>query len=353
MRGGNNFFTDKWIIYVYPHKSSFIEQDINLLKNYTPVKENTYPWNNKIFTPIFLIAQFFFFLFNIWRAKAVFISFGGYWSLIPVFFSRITRKKVYIIINGTDAAFIPELNYGSLGKFPLKYFCKYSYMFATKLLPVSDSLIKTVNDFNPELKYKTQGIKYFFPKLKTPIEVIYNGCDTNFWKPVLLKREPKTFLTVFSTNQFSLKGGDLILNVAHSFPECTFYIAGSTKPSNINKVPINVYFLGKQSKEELRKLYSKTSFYFQLSSFEGFGCSLAEAMLCKAIPIGSKVNLLPKIIDNAGFILERKDVGLLKELLNNILHKNDIEILRDRTRNRIIQTFNLDLRKKKLLTLIS
>src|SRR5690606_37520679 len=136
-------------------------------------------------------------------------------------------KKVFIITHGTDCASIPEINYGSLRISLLKRICDFSYRRATAIFPVSESLIETELLFDPEITSKKQGLLHRFPGLQTPMEVIYNGLDENQWTlPTDGKRIENSFLAVMSTNQFILKGGDLILEIAKKYPNCSFYFAG-------------------------------------------------------------------------------------------------------------------------------
>ncbi len=221
---------------------------------------------------------------------------------------------------------------------------------ASKLLPVSSSLIKTKNTYYSDDKFSFQGYKHFFPKINTENKVVPNGCDSNFWmRDTNEKKEENTFIAVLSNEQFFLKGGDVIINIAKLFPKQKFYIAGCNTPK-IEKTD-NVHFLGKVSPEKLRELYSKCQFHFQLSVFEGFGCALAEAMLCECIPIGSSVNIIPEIIGDTGFILEKRDVVALKKTVKKALAIEDKKALEQKARARIIDKYPMDKRERELFSL--
>lgn len=339
------------LILVIPFMSSFIESDIDILKGGYNVRVNTYNWKNKSLAPFYLLAQFFYFIRYILFTKKIVIQFGGYWSLLPVVFGKIFGKPVFIILHGTDCASIPQLNYGSLRIPLLKSFIGLSYKLATRLLPVSQSLVEVNNSYVLDSGYSKQGFKYFFPNLKTEYEVVSNGLDTEFWiEQKEIERDKKAFLSVFSKAQFLLKGGDLIIQLAKEFEDYKFYLAGISRDDYEGEVPSNVVFLGKLSKEELRDNYSSVKYYFQLSVIEGFGLSLAEAMLCGCIPIGSSVNAIPSIIGNTGFILEEKNIDKLIDLINNITSSHKTLESGVNARKRIIKEFNLLDRKEKLLS---
>jgi len=159
-------------------------------------------------------------------------------------------------------------------------------------------------------------------------------------------------LAVFSTSQYVLKGGDLILQLARKFPECKFYIAGTDKSAFLKTDIRNLIFLGKLSAIELRNYYNKCTFYFQLSIFEGFGCALSEAMLCGCIPIGSSVNIIPEIIGNSGFILGKKDITGLENIIRKVLMIENKNTLRKMARERIKNNYNIKKREQELVSLI-
>jgi glycosyltransferase involved in cell wall biosynthesis len=177
--------------------------------------------------------------------------------------------------------------------------------------------------------------------------------ETEFWKPSdKIPKEENRFIAVFSESQYLLKGGDLILALAIHFPDIKFYIAGTDKNSSNISIPTNVNFLGKISAKELRVEYQKSQFHLQLSNFEGFGTSLCEAMLCECIPIGSSVNIIPEIIGNSGFVLYRKDISELSEIVEKALVAKNKKELGQRARESIINRYGFRKRRKILLETI-
>ena len=337
----------KEILFVYPKKVSFIDLDIKLLSSEFKVFKNYYSWDKKIFVPFFLFHQFFLVLFKVRNYHAIIISFGGYWALIPTLLGKLFRKPVYIIIHCSDAVSFPEINYGSFRKKILSIVLNLCYKMADRLLPVSESLVYTENSFYKKNIILKQGFSVELPNLKTPYSVIYNGFDLEKW--YLSNNKQNTFIAVFSESQFELKGGDLILAIADSFPNYNFKIVGLKTPDFIEHKPVNVQFMGRKSSEELALEYSLAKYYFQLSSFEGFGCSLCESMLSGCIPIVSSVNILPLIVGDTGYILEERSVDKLKKLINSVV--SSIEI-KPSPRMRIINQFSMEKRKVKLIKTI-
>lgn len=340
------------IVFVAPFLNSFIKNDLDLLSREFTVKTNTYRWDKKTATPLYLIHQFFFFLFRTPSISAVVIQFGGYWSFIPALFGKIYNKPVFIILHGTDCASLPSINYGSFRKIVLRLFCKLSYKFATKLLPVSDSLIKTTNTYSNNKQEELQGVYNHFPKLTTSFTTISNGLEIKKWNTAEPTKEKKSFVSVFTNAQFILKGGDLILQAAENNKSCKFYMVGVNKLDHIKTVPANVFLLGRLEFTELHKYYQKSRFHLQLSIFEGFGLALCEGMLNQCIPIGSSVNAIPHIIGSTGYILEERSLEALQLVINKALTIDNHEELGKAAKERITTLFPIEKRQAKLIETI-
>lgn len=348
------------LLFIYPSNSSFIQNDIDFLSKKYTVISNTYKWQKKALLPLYLICQFIFLMIKTPSSKAIFISFGGYWSLLPVIFGKLYKTPVFIILNGTDCVSFPNYNYGSLRKPLLRFFIKYSYKLATKLLPVSESLVITDYTYDTTCKYKKQGFKYFFPSLKTPFKVIYNGFNINFWKQNNKVKKQNSFITVAAVSNpitFKLKGLDKFIMLATKFKESEFTIIGISDEmqKGIVNFPKNVKCYNFLSPEKLRELYQQHEFYLQLSINEGFGCSLCEAMLCGCIPIGSNVGIISTIIDNAGFIIDKNEDELMINTLQNalILSKDKKIKLSNIANNHIVDNYASEFREQQLTEVLN
>ncbi len=312
-------------------------------------------WSNPKKLVFNWFLQKLFLLKNIRNSEAIIISFAGYFSLIPVIFGKIFGIKTLLILNGTDCVSFPEYNYGSLRKPLLKFFIKYSQKWATKLLPVDSSLMYQEHSFDENVTIKKQGVKAFFPNIKTPFSVIPNGFDTQFWncKNTFSKRQG--FITVVSTNNKStsiFKGVDLILEIAKNYPNQQFTIVGmSEEVQQQFDTTENVNFYSFVQKEVLRELYCKHQFYTQLSVNEGFGCALSEAMLCGCIPMVANSGALPNVAGKNAFIVNHKTVESIKNTIEKVLNlsKTEKETLSNDSRKHILTNFGIKKREELFL----
>ena len=342
----------KKVLLIIPFINQFIQKDIDFLESEFSLTISNQNWKIKPLVPFFLIFQLLQMIFIVPGTDKIVIQFGGFWSLIPCVVGRLFKKPIAIILHGTDCASIPNLNYGSLRKKLLKRICRISYKKASILLPVSDSLIQSKNEYNSS--YSNQGIKYHFPNLNTPYLVIPNGLNETFWncESSSIKDENRC-IAVFSKSQFYLKGGDLIIELAKHFPKIKFQIVGIDDNDNLHSAPDNVAFSGRLNHFELRKAYREAQFHFQLSLFEGFGLSLCEAMLCECIPIGSSVNMIPQIIGDTGFILNQKKLDLLIDIMKKAIATTNKEDLGKKARQRIVENFNESIRRELLINCVN
>ncbi len=338
------------LIMMYVSLSTFTKRDIFILSDAFEVTAYHFNTAPKWRLPLAFIKQFFYLLFRVRRLHTIVTQSAGYLSFLPVIFGKIFNKKIIIIAIGTDCAKLPEINYGAHNKPLLSWFTRFSFRYATRILPVHKSLEQTTYSYT-DVKYPAQGIRAFVKKIKTPIIEVPNGYDTNKWQLTDEIRTPNSFLTVslaIDKIGYYRKGIDMIIAMAKAFPNFTFTIVGKvvlqeTCPTNVNLIP-NV------PQEELLKIYNTHAYYLQLSMFEGFPNALCEAMLCGCIPIGSAVAGIPDIIGDKGYILEKKEPQILVELLNNLKNNSFTPKL---VRSQIADNFPIERRKRELVGEVS
>jgi len=86
------------LTYFYPHASTFILRDIDLLAKDYQVQPYEFSVRTKWKVPFEFLKQLFFLIF---KAKGSFFvcHFAGYASLLPVLFGRIIGKKVFVLFS--------------------------------------------------------------------------------------------------------------------------------------------------------------------------------------------------------------------------------------------------------------
>ena len=307
---------------------------------------------SKLHTPLSFVSQLLFLLGNIGKADLLIVQFAGYHSLLPALLGKIFNIPCLIIVGGTDAHYFPGIGYGNWQKNVLKTFTALSFRLCTHIAPKHSSLINSAYSYEPS-EPNQQGIFARLPQLKTPYTEITNGYDTVKWHCTSQKKK-NTFITVSGAWEYhfqqQLKGIDLILQVAPSFPDCEFIILGVDNANRIQTTLTNVKIFPGVKNEELINIFSACEFYMQLSIAEGFPNALCEAMLCECIPIGSAVFSIPEIIGDGGFVLENRNPVQLKLLIKKAI-QSEKELLKKKARLRITEDYTLQIRKQKLLGL--
>ena len=335
------------IALIAPIESGFIKSDAELLESVFRVRRMVQPWPVKHLLPVNFIVQFIRLLFTVPGCEAIVVQFAGYHSVLPVVFGRLFRIPVLLILHGTEAASLPELRYGNLRGGWLRRATAFSLRRATRLLPVSASIIESANTYSGS----AQGVSVHLPDCRTPYTVVSNGLAIDFWSPSADgDRNPLRCCAVFATRQFTLKGGDLLIELARRMPQLEIAIAGAEAPTG--DLPENIRFLGRCDREALRSLYRSSSIHFQLSRYEGFGLALCEAMLCGCIPIVSSVNILPEIAGQEGYVLKHTNTDELVALVNTALNDHPHEVRRKNARNAIIDRYSLNQRRDALIAAV-
>ncbi len=340
---------------------SFILRDLDVLQKDGFRISRTSHSTVKANVPAMLLLQFVLEPFALLRSDRLIVHFGGWHALIPLFWARVLRRPSILFLHGTDCASIPEINYGNHRKQPLAWITSMCYRFAGKLAPVHESLVKrtdryTFSDtlFNAtESQPSEQGVLHFVPDLRTPIDVVHHGFNPERW-PMSGENDPNVLITVgfdlHTARIRKLKGIDVILAVAERFPDRRFVLVGfDQEPSD--SLPLNVEVHGRVGREELIRHYQKAGYYLQLSLSEGFGCALAEAMLCGCIPVVSRAGAPPFIVGDHGAIVESRTIDEVENTLLRLFASYDATAHQS-AREHVASKFALDRRAAGLLRLL-
>ena len=304
------------IVYSFPVRTAFIERDLEMIRPHAAIKDLEFT-QSAFKLPFYLVGQFFQLLWYLPSTSQYLCFFGGYHCILPVVFGKIFGKKCTIQAGGTDCINMPEIGYGNFRKKWLRMATVFSFKNCSLILPVAEALVSQHYNYDPRINPK-QGLLQLIPGLKTPIQVIPNGFDTEFWKELGMERVKHSFISV-ATHTSTLtralvKGYDLIEQLAASNPEWSFTLVGD---ADYRALSPNIRVLGKERPAALVQLYNTHEFYLQLSSSEGFPNALGEAMACGCIPIGSAVGAIPEIIGDTGLLLKRKELGTLQTLIQD------------------------------------
>ena len=90
--------------------------------------------------------------------------------------------------------------------------------------------------------------------------------------------------------------------------------------------------------------------YVQVSAHEGFGCALAEAMLCGCVPVVTDRGAIPEVVGETGFYVKYDSP---RETAARILEGTGSSELASRVaRDRISRLFPLEKRREALVNAV-
>jgi len=279
------------------------------------------------------------------RSDLVFSWFAGKYSAIAVVCCKLFNKKSVIVAGGYDVVYRPDINYGA-------FISARGRLNSTIALEHADFVVSISKSNQRELLEKLTPKKNVLIYNGVPVDEFYGG-----------NKKESMILTVgeVSKSNWKRKGLDNFVAMAEYFHENKFkgkfVICGQIQGNMIRKVSSinlpNLKFTGWVPDSELLRYYQRAKIYLQLSRHEGFGISVAEAMLCECIPIVSDQGALPELIGECGIVApECVNLPLkattIKYVLNDKIHA-DFDLI---ARSRIIYNFSLKKREEELLKLL-
>lgn len=263
-----------------------------------------------------------------------FASWNSFWALL---LAKIMRKGSVLVIGGYDLANLPEANYGHQRGGLLKWISRFAIKMATVLLTNS---YYSQKEAERNAKVPPQRVR-----------VIYHGVPDPFGSLPQIPRE-RMALTVGNVDWPNLKrkGLEPFVRAAACLPDVQFTLVGAWKDDSIEYLrsiaSSNVTFSGRVSDEELLDYYRQASVYVQASLHEGFGLSVAEAMLAGCIPVTTCAGSLPEVVGDCGVYCQSTDSDALALAIQSAFDCPNL--FRHESRKRILSNFPL-LRRKQIL----
>lgn len=320
----------KKILYCFAGNSVFGYRDVEMFSQVYDVSVCHYEIGKTKMSKLYS-----FFLYNIcvlskiFAVKAVIINFGAWHAVFPVLLSKILGKKSMIILGGFDAGNIPPLNYGVFhSPSALQWWMRKTYHWVNFLCPITNVLLSDNNKYADSKGHGFKvGLLHFIPDVAYKIKIIQREIDKLYWviNEKINKKDILAIAYIYHEQTILVKGYDLIIECAKLMPEQKFTLAGFS-PNMLQKYqkecPPNISLLGFQTRESARVLYQNHRVYLMPSMTESLGQALCEAMLCGCLPIGSRVGIIPDLIQNTSFIIDKKDKYALKNCIEIALRSD-------------------------------
>jgi glycosyltransferase involved in cell wall biosynthesis len=320
------------ILFVHNYRSRFVEVDLTLLQGRYDVTECCLPslWVNAA---------------EIWKQVAshdlILGWFASWHSFLPLLFSKVQHKPSVLIIGGYDIASIPEIRYGHQRGGLRRLISRRAMGLASCLLT--------------NACYSRQEAEQNANIPRERIHVVYHAVD-DFFGALPSGIRARMALTVGIVKQSNLhrKGHEQFVRTAALVPDVEFVMMGEWQDGAINHLRSiatpNVTFTGWVDDDTLMKYYRSASVYVQASRHEGFGLTVAEAMLAGCIPIVTTAGALPEVVGDCGVYVSSDEPTALAQAVKHALTFS--YGARERARARILSEFSIRQRAGRFYELI-
>jgi glycosyltransferase involved in cell wall biosynthesis len=233
---------------------------------------------------------------ELWRAvgecDVVVGWFASWHTALALRFASARGKPSVLIFGGFDTAAMPEIGYGSQRGGVRRRLVSSTAHRATRLITNSNYSLT-------EIERNVDGVD------PARVSVVHHGIPDRFGD---LDGRPRRRLALTVGAVYSLnlerKGHRPFVQAARELPDVEFVLAGEwwdhTGERLAADAAANLRVTGRLSDEDLDALFASASVYVQASLHEGFGLSLAEAMLAGAVPVVTSAGALPEVVGETG-----------------------------------------------------
>jgi len=321
------------VLFIYRSLQTFVKKDLEMLKKHFDVKVIHY------LGPKSLPIIWFKILKGTLWADITFSWFANIHAFLAVAFSKMLEKKSIVVTGGYDVVKMPEINYGLMSAHIANFLPRWSFNLADRVLPISNSAKSEV------LRHSRTN--------STKIRIVYLGLDCERYKSKG-KKEVDLVITVgrLTNSNLKRKGLETFVKSAKFLPRTRFVLIGEHTDNSVDYlksiVSPNVQFTNFVTCAQLLNYFQKAKVYVQVSAHEGFGLSLAEAMLCGCVPVVSRRGAIPEVVANTGFYVPYGNPEATAKAIKKALKSDKGEEARKRIQN----TFPQEQREKELVQII-
>ncbi len=146
-----------------------------------------------------------------------------------------------------------------------------------------------------------------------PVQVIYNGVDTDLFCPGPEKATPNTpFRLLYVGSWMRRKGVDLLAPIMRELGEDfeLYYTGGAAAEPDKASMPNNMHDLGRLNQQQVIQQMQQADAFLFPSRSEGFGLVAAEAMACGIPVISARSSSLTEVIEDGvtGLLITPGDI---------------------------------------------
>jgi glycosyltransferase involved in cell wall biosynthesis len=315
------------ILFVHNALTEFVRLDLEALREFADVTERAE--HSRFINATSLLRE-------VRNHDLVFGWFASWHTFLPVQLAKQLGKPCVLVCGGYDVANMPAIGYGHQRGGVKKWVSRRSMHDATHIITNSD--------------YSRSEIARHIGLNNGRVRRIFHGVPDRIGELPL--RKERMALTVGNVDRGNLhrKGHEPFVRAAAALPDVKFVLVGGWKDNAIDYLrgiaTANVEFTGRVSDDVLLKYYRRAAVYVQPSLHEGFGMSVAEAMLAGCVPVTTAAGALPEVTGDCGIRILQPDPNSVAEAIGAALAMTDD--VRGSIRTRVLQEFPLANRSAQL-----
>jgi glycosyltransferase involved in cell wall biosynthesis len=318
----------KRLLFIKSRRASFIELDQELLAERYDVSEIYQP--GRYANPLKILRAVL--------GSDVVVGWWASWhTFLPFTLAWVLRKPSLLIIGGFDTAAEPEYGYGFQLGGPRKYLSRFTMRRARTLMTNSE--------------YSRQEVERNCGISADRVAVVYHGI-ADAAPPAVEKQQLALTVGIVDATNLERKGLRPFVQAAALLPEVEFVLAGRIAGDAGEQLAAtateNLRITGWVADDELQNLFARAAVYVQASKHEGFGVSVAEAMLARCVPVVTAAGALPEVVGGAGVMLTDAQPGTVVQGIREALSQAPS----DAARSRVLEHFSVEQRRQGLQSLV-
>jgi len=201
-------------------------------------------------------------------------------------------------------------------------------------LTMQEKVVRKLDYICTVSQQSQRDIETHFKRNAEDTPVVFNGVDTDIFKPLAhIKAEPFQLITT-SSSDHPLKGLKYLLAsikaLVQDYPNIKLTIIGELEKDGecaryIRSEDLDNHVTSRSgiTTETLVKLYNQSTAVICPSLYEGFGLPAAEALACGRPLISAQAGALPEVVGDAGILVEPANSFAISEAIKNIF-ENDV-----------------------------
>ena len=324
----------KTLIVASKAPATFVHTDRKILESVHSVEFLSFRWT---------AANVASLLRRVHCSDLVFCWFAGHHTYLAALAGRYGSKRVVVAASDYDLADEPSFYYGSMRGGLRKRINNHIFRIADAVIVPSK--------FSYDLAVKNTVLG----SMRSKLYIIPHGFEDRTGLPQVERERAVATVGELNSENWIRKGQREFVEAVSGMSTVAAYLVGSlSDPQVVHRVKqragANLSLTGFLPDIGLDALLGRVKVYAQLSYMEGFGCSLAEAMLAGCIPVVTDRGALPEVVGDCAFYTNYGDVPAARDALEAALADHHMGF---RPRERVLDCFPYRRRHAELLRLVA